>query len=268
MAAIDLHPSELAYAFSYTKTAEVIGWGREVFLPSGPDDGHPADWYAKGEERLRAAGRLLGAPEEGLRFTDAMTSAVLALASPGIVLVAQRRAEGGVRTHTVHAAGDALVGLARRPDGTFELTRYAELTAAAAACAGFVGAALPPLETETRVEANHAIMSKLSELAGAGQTEKVAATLTKLGASEADAASAARALARPHAAGVLSVLYCGAAEIEDAETITVLTTAEGDTWILFPPASLDGPMVLERSSVAALAARVAVGVAARLSAPR
>ncbi len=267
MAAIEIHPSELAYAFSYTKTAEVIGWGREPFLPAGNGAGDPAGWYSEGEERLLAAGRLVGRPETGLNFTEEMTSALLALVNPGLVLLAQRKAEGGLSTLTVHAAGDAFTGLTRRTDGAFELTRYAELTAAAAACASFVGASLAPLETEARVEANHQVLEKLRELSDAGQADKVIAALVKLGARETDAKSAVLALARPSAAGVLSVLYCANNVVEDVEAFSVLTNALDHTWILFPPASLEGPMILERSSVSALAARVGVGVAARLSVP-
>lgn len=263
MATIDLHPSELAYAFSYSKTEDVIGWGAEPFLP----EGDPADWYRQGEERLVAAGRLAGEPDEGLTFTDDMTSAVLALADPGIVLLAQRKEGDGVRTLTVHAAGDDLVGLTRRPDGTFELSRYADLTAGAGACASFVGAALPPLDSEARIETNHQVLSKLDQLADAGQVDKVVAALVKLGASDTDAKSAILALARPKASGVLSVLYCGNNQVQDAETFSVMTNAHDHTWIVFPPASLDGPMILERSSVGALTARVAVGVAARMTPP-
>ncbi len=267
MASIELHPSELAYAFAYSKTADVIGWGRDPFLPSGERDGDPTTWYARGEARLLAAGRLVGTPSAGLNFTGAMASVVLALADPGIVLLAQRRAGEGVRTLTVHAAGDELAGLTRRPDGMFELTRHADLTAAAGACASFVGAALAPLAREARVEASQPVLARLKALADAGQAEKAIAALVKLGAPEPDAKSAVLALARPAAAGVLSVLYCADNRVEDAETFSAMTNARDQTWIVFPPASPDGPVVLERSSVGALTARVAVGVAARLTAP-
>ncbi|MEM9146090.1 MAG: hypothetical protein AAGC57_07800 [Pseudomonadota bacterium] len=264
MASIDLHPTELAYAFAYSKTEEVIGWGREPFLPTGRDTASGAAWYAEGEERLRAAERLLGNPDTGLRFSDAMTAAILALANPGVVLLAQRKAGEGVKTLTIHAAGDTLVGLTRRSDGIFELSRYTDLTAAAGAGAGFVGATIAPLDREARVEANHQVLSKLRQLAKLGQTEKVLAAIAQLGASDTDAKSAILALTRPSVAGVLSVLYCASNRVEDAETFSVATNAHEHSWIVFPPADLAGPMVLERSSVAALAARVAVGVAARL----
>ena len=256
-----LHAAELAYAFSYSKTEDVIGWGSKPFVPAEGTE----DWYGQGEERLRAAGRLVGKPDEGLSFTDDMTSAILALANPQIVLLAQRKEGDGVRTLTVHAAGDDFIGLTRQPDGMFELTRYAELTAGAGACASFVGAALAPLDKDVRIEANYDVLSKLNQLADAGQVDKVLAALTKLGTSEADAKSAILALARPKASGVLSVLYCGGNAVQDVETFSVMTNAHDHTWIVFPPASLDGPMILERASVGALTARVAVGVAARSS---
>jgi len=79
-----------------------------------------------------------------------------------------------------------------------------------------------------------------------------------------DAGSAAHAFAAPAAAGVLSVLYCAGNAVQDAEPITVMIGEDDDAWIIFTPAGLDGPMVLERSSVGALAARVAVTTAARL----
>lgn len=262
---VDLHPSELGYAFSYSKTAEVIGWGGAPFLPAEGDD--PARWYADGEARLLAAGRLVGTVEDGLNFTDAMARAVLALANPAVVLLAQRKAGEGMRTLTVHAAGSDLVALTRRSDGMFELTPHADLTAAAGACAGFVGAALAPPETETRIEADQRVVSRLVRLAGEGETRKVLAALVRLGATEAEAASALAALARPAAAGIVAVLYCAGNRVRDAETYSVLTTAEDRTWVVFPPAGLDGPMVLERSSAAALSARIAVAVAARLGGP-
>ncbi|MGF1444650.1 MAG: hypothetical protein ACFBRM_00440 [Pikeienuella sp.] len=265
MATTELHPSELAYAFAYAKADEIIGWGMEPFLPPSEGAGDPTEWLSTGEERLIAGGRLLGKPGSGLNFAESLSSAVLALVDPGVVLLAQRKEEDGVRTLTVHAAGVDFIGLTCRPDGTFEMIRYAELTAAAGACSSFVGAALAPLESEARIETNHQLLSKLQQLAAAGREDKLVGALVKLGAAKADAASAARALADPAVAGVVSVLYCANNEVQDAETFTVLTTAEDDTWIVFPPAEIDGPMVLERCSVSALTARIAVGIAARLA---
>ncbi len=262
-----LHPSELAYALTYARAPGIVGWGEEPFRPEREGDEALAEWLAGGAERLLAAGRLTGTREEGLNFSDDMTAAVLALVNPAVVLLAQRKAGEGVSTLTVHAAGDDFVGLTRNRDGMFELTRYADLTAAAAACAGFVGASLEERDAQTRVETDQEAMSRLSRLARAGETAKVAAALVELGAPEPEAASAAQALAAPAAAGVVSVLYCRNGAVADTEAFSTVTNAQDQTWIVFAPASLEGPVILERSSAAALAARIAVGVFARLGVP-
>lgn len=265
MAMVDLHPSELAYAFAYSNTREVIGWGIEPFLPAGEGDGDPAGWTLQGEERLVAGGLLVGSPEEGLSFTPEMASAILTLADPGLVLLAQRKAGDDVRTLTIHVAGDNRVGLVRREDGIFELARYADLTAAAGACAGFVGAAMAPPDPEVRLETDHPTLLKLKRLAGEG--DRAVDLLMRSGASAPDAASASLALAQPTASGVLSVLYCANNIIEDAETYGVFTNSNDHTWITFSPAGPDGPMIFERSTLSGLAARVSVGIAARLTLP-
>ncbi len=263
----DIHPSEFGYAFAFAKTEEIIGWGAEPFRPAGAGDGELADWLTEGEKRLVAAGRLVGAPETGLNFIDDIAQAILALVNPGIVLLAQRKSGSGVRTQTVHVRGDDLVGLTRHPDGTFDLTRYADLPAAAGACAAFVGAALPPLDTEARIETDREALSALRRLAGNGQADQVVTALMQMGVGEPDARSATLALASPTAAGVASVLYCRNNVVEDTESFSAMTNAQDHTWIVFAPASLNGPMILERSSVAALTARIAVGIAARLMPP-
>lgn len=261
---IELHPSEFAYAFAYARVTEVIGWGSEPFRPAEARDGVADDWLSQGEQRLLAAGRLVGTTDTGLNFEDDMTSAILALVDPGLVLLAQRRAGDGVRTLTVHVRDDDLVGLTRRPDGMFEMDRYATLTAAAVACAVFVGADAGPLSSEARIESDAETLRGLNRLARSGQIAAAEAGLVALGASGADAASAGRAFAAPAAAGVLSVLYCQGNAIRDAETFSVMTTPDDQTWLLFPPADPNGPMILERSSAPALAARISVGVVARL----
>jgi hypothetical protein len=267
MTSIELHPSELGYAFSYARTEGIIGWGTKPFLPPDDAGGDPGDWFRGGEARLVAAGRLVGTPEAGLNFTDEMTQAILALVNPGVVLLAQRKTGDGVRTMTVHATDDDFVGLTRRADGMFELTRYDGMTAAAGACAAYVGASLERLKAEARIEADQATLSRLKKVAGLGDTDAVVVALVGLGASEADATSAAAALAAPAAAGVVSVLYCANNAVLETETFSVLTNAEDQTWVVFAPASPTGPVILERSSTAALTARIAVGVAARLVAP-
>lgn len=267
MTAIDVHPSELAYAFSYARAEAIIGWGSAPFLPARPEDGDPADWLAAGETRMLAAGRLVGSSETGLNFTEAMTQAILVLVDPGIVLVAQRKAGDGLRTLTVHLRDGAAVGLTRQTDGQFALTRYDGLTAAAVACAAFVGATLAPADSRARIETDQATLSALNRDADAGDDDKAVAALMALGAAEPDARSAALVLAAPIAAGVVSVLYCAGNVVADAQTFSVMTNAQDHTWVVFPPASLDGPMVMERSSLSALAARVTVGMAARMAQP-
>ena len=140
MSTIEIHPSELAYAFSYARTTNILGWGQDPFLPSGEKDGDPKNWLSDGEARLLEAQRLTGDPETGLNFTDEITSAIMALIDPTLVLQAERKEGDGLRRFTVHAKGGDYFGMSRRSDGTFSMTRYADLTAAAAACASFVGA--------------------------------------------------------------------------------------------------------------------------------
>ncbi|MEO0380253.1 MAG: hypothetical protein AAF252_08265 [Pseudomonadota bacterium] len=262
MSSIELHPSELAYAFAYAKVDSIIGWGDTPFLP---EDGDVSGWAAEGEQRLRAGRRLVGMPETGLNFSPPLTAAILALVNPTLVLLSERRNGDGVRRLSVHAAGSHFVGLIQRGDGMFQMTSYSDMMAAAGACAGFVGASLEPLRGEARVETTQKVLKTLHGAAGA-RTEDVIGGMVRLGLSKADAASAVSAFADPEAAGMLSVLYCAGNAVQDADPISVMTNAEKQTWTIFPPASLDGPMVLERSSVAALTARVAVSTAARFAA--
>ena len=48
MGSIEIHPSELAYAFAHAKVDSIIGWGDTPFLPQ---DGNVDEWGAEGEER-------------------------------------------------------------------------------------------------------------------------------------------------------------------------------------------------------------------------
>lgn len=264
MATSIIHPSELAYAMVFARAETLIGWGSDPFLPAGPGDGEPADWLAAGEARLVAAGRLTGRPEAGLNFTDDHTAAMLALVNPGLVLLAQRRAGDGVQTQTIHAGEGAIVGLVRQSDGLFEMETYEDLTAAAAASAAFLGADAGPLAERVRIETDAAKLDEVKRLAGSGQTGAAEAGLRALGAGEAAARSAVAAMAAPAAAGVLSLLYTRANAVEEAEALALLTNAAGETWVVVTPEGPEGPVILERASVAALAARVGVDVAVRL----
>lgn len=269
MTTIRLHPSELAYAFSYSETVDVIGWGRTPFLPTSEADGDPKRWYVEGAARLSAAGRLIETPDKGLNFTDDITAAVLALADPALVLLVERKAgDNGLRRLTVHVAKETVLGMSRALDGMFELTRYADLTAATAACVGFLGVARTPSQAGTRIDTTKEALTEVHQLATSGQADKAIEKLVALEASEQDAASILRAMAEPSAAGMLSILYCSGNIAQNARPFSVMTNADDETWILFPPASLEGPMVIERTSVSALTARVVVEVAtwAKLSA--
>ncbi len=264
MTTITMHPSELAYAFSYSETTDIVGWGRDPFLPTTEADGDPKRWYADGAARLAEAGRLIGTEEDGLNFTDEVTSAVLTLADPVLVLMAQRKEGDGMRRFTVHMAKETVLGLTRHPDGMFELTHYADLTAATLACVGFLGAARSPVQAGARIDSTQEALAEIHQLATNGQADVASAKLVKLGASSQDAASIQQAMAAPSAAGMLSILYCADNVARNARPFSVMTNADDDTWILFPPASLEGPMVIEQSSIPALTARVMVEIAAWL----
>lgn len=266
MAGIEMHACELAYAMAYAKVDKIIGWGKAPFEPPDAYADDPAGWYAEGERRLRAAGRLTGTPEAGLDFTLEVTADILTLVDPNVVLMAERKDGAGVRKLTVHATGARFVGLIRGADGLFVLTRYADLTAAAGACAGFLGASFARLQIEARVDTTHKVLETLFNAAEA-RPDDVVVALTKLGLEDGAAQSAMQALSAPAKSGVLSVFYCAMNAVQDVEPISVMTNEADETWLLFPPASLEGPMVLERSSVAALTARVSVGITARMTTP-
>lgn len=263
MASIKIHPSEFAYAFAYAKAKDIVGWGYEPFSPTFDDADIPTEWFSDGEARMIAAGRLIGTSEEGMNFTDELSSAILALVKPSLVLMAERRSGDEVQRLTVHVAGSDLIGLTLGVDGLFELVRYTEMTAAAGACVGFLGASLTPLFEESRIDTDMKTLTTLHKFSGSSP-EKAQKALVLLGLSESAAISAVNTLAEPQSSGMLSVLYCADNEVQDAEAISVLTSVQDHTWILFQPASVDGPMILERSAASALTARVSVGIAARL----
>lgn len=262
-----MHPSEFAYAFSYAGATQIIGWDQDYFLPTADTSVAPENWLVEGEKRLVDAGRLTGSPENGLNFIDEMTAQVLALVNPSLVLQAERKEGDGLRRLTVHVSGNDFVGLNQRTDGLFDVTRYTDITSASGACAGFLGASLDPLLDEARIEASYDEFADLRKAATSGQLQDVVETLCGLGISDNNARSAANALGNPSASGMLTVFYCANNEIQDAEPYAVMTNQDDHTWVLFPPASLNAPLVLERSSVASLTARVAVEVASRFGKP-
>jgi hypothetical protein len=260
-----MHPAELSYVFSYLKTGVVVGWGAEPFAAPTTD----ADaWFETGRDRLTKSGRLVPGKQKGRhRFSDEVTRIAATLSDPQIVILTQRREVGGVRTMTHHLSGKVVVEATRRPDGDFAVLELPSLNAAAGASAAFVGAADDTPPSAVRIEANQKVFDRMRELAAKGAKETAAAALVKLGASPAAARSALAALGAPASGGVVSVLYCAANSVQDAETYTVLTSKAGESWVLFPPAAPDGPVVLERTSVASLAARILVAIATRAALP-
>ena len=262
MSNIRIHPSELSYLFSFSKTEAVVGWGAAPFQPESKAD--LPTWNGAGAKRLLDAGRLI--PREdgsGSDVTPVITAAVLALANPSLVLLAERKEGDGLRRLTIHRGEDGIWGMTRMPDGMFEMVLYADLTAAAVAACGFLGAALSPTEAGTRVEAAPETFAAINDLAKAGNTDDAATQLAALGVTPDEAATVVEAMTTPAAAGRLGVLYCGGNRVRSAVAYSVMTTAAGQTWVLYPPASLRSPMMLEHSSVPALAGRIVINGAAR-----
>ena len=262
MSDISIHPSELSYLFSFSGTDEVVGWGSSPFRPASGTD--LSGWNGQGAKRLLDAGRLV--PREdgsGSDVSPVLTAAVLALANPSLVLLAERKEGDGLRRLSIHRGDDGIWGMTRTPEGMFELALYADLTAAAVAAVGFLGAAVTPAEAGTRVEAAQDVFVDINALAKSGKAEDAAAKLIGLGIPADEAATVTEAMATPAAAGRLSVLYCADNKVRSAVSYSVMTTAAGQTWALYAPASLRSPMVLEHSSVPALAGRIVVNVAAR-----
>lgn len=264
---LNLHPAELAYVFSYMKVGTVIGWGPKAFLPPGGGEADDA-WYTIGRDRLLADGRLVAGKEAGRhRFTDEMLAIATALSDPQLVLLAQRREGDGVRTLTLHVHDTDVVELSKRGEDQFQAQLERSFSAAAGAAAAFVGASRQSVGEDVRIEANHRIFSKLDDLADEGEVQKALPALMKLGANEEQAKSVLLAFARPKSCGVVSLMYCAANSIQDAETYSVLTNAAGHTWVVFPPADAEGPAVLERSSLGSLVARIVTTASARMMIP-
>ncbi len=262
---LELHPSELAYIFSYMHVGTVIGWGTEPFAPPR---GLADPWYTQGRDRLLRAGRLVPGKQPGRhRFSEPMLRIAKTLSDPQIVLLTQRKHADGVRTLTVHVAGSSVVEMSLRADQDFSVLEHPTLAAAAGAAAAFAGAAREPVDEPARIEGNHKVFARIDQLADEGRAESALPALMKLGAGERQARSALRSFARPAASAVISLMYCAANAVQDAEVYTLLTNEAGESWVLFPPAAADGPVVLERTSIGALAARILVTVSARMMLP-
>jgi len=258
------HPTELAYVLSYMRVKSIIGWGPEPFTPPpGLED----PFYADGLARLQRTARLVPGKQPGrYRFAEETSQIAATLSDPSIVFVTHRKEGDGVRIMTHHVAKTHVVELTLGKDGEFQVVEYDSLAGAAGAAAAFVGASMVPVEKPLQLLANEKVFKRIKELAK-GQAPLALAGLIKLGADEASARSIVAAFSAPLAAGVISVLYCVGNAAQDADVYSVVTNADDETWVLFPPETADGPVVLERSSVSALAARILVTVTARMVLP-
>lgn len=259
------HPAELAYLFSYLRVQGILGWGAAPFTaPPGQEDAFLADGLA----RLQRNRRLVPGKQAGRqRFAEATSRLGATLADPQIVIVTQRRDQTAVRQMTHHVAGTHVVELSLGADGAFRVVEHASLSGAAGAAAAFVGASNRPVVAPVRIEANTKVLARMKELAQQGNPDPVVQALARLGADEASARSVIAAFGKPVASGVVNVMYCTGNVAQDVETYAVLTNAADESWLTFPPATADGPVMLERTSIGALTARILVGVAARFVAP-
>jgi hypothetical protein len=263
--AISYHPAELAYLFSYLRVESIIGWGADPFTPPpGKEDAFLGD----GHDRLLRNQRLLPGKQPGrFRFADATAQLGATLSDPQIVFVTQRREQDSARILTHHVAGAHVVEMSLGTDGNFQVVEYPTLAGAAGAAAAFVGATDQPVQTPVRIEANAKLIGRMKELIQQGKTLPAIHALTHLGADETVARSVTSAFAQPAASGVVNVMYCSGNVAQDVEPYAVLTNRADQSWLTFPPATADGPMVLEQTSVGALTARILVGVSAKLVLP-
>src|SRR5262245_15200945 len=259
------HPAELAYLFSYLRVQGIIGWGADPFTPPrGQEDA----FYGEGRDRLLRNQRILPGKQPGRhRFADTTAKLGATLSEPQIVFVTHRREQDSARVLTHHVAGAHVVEMSLGTDGNFQVVEHATLAGAAGAAAAFVGATDKPVQTPVRVEANAKVFERMKELARQGRSQLAIAALTQLGADEAAARSVASAFGQPAASGVVSVMYCSGNVAQDVEPYAGLTNSADESWLTFPPATADGPVLLEQTSVGALTARILVGVSVKLVMP-
>ena len=260
-----LHSHELAYVLSYMKAGPVIGWPPEAFRP---EPGHEDAYYGRGRDALLAQRLVRPGKQKGrYRFDDRLVAAAALLSNPQVVVVAQARAGDGARVLTCHAGGTGVVEMTHHADGRYRLMERPSLAAAAGAAAAFVGTDSAPPAAPVRLEANQKVFNRIKELARGGSAASVRPALVKLGATPAQAESVIEAIARPARSGLVSVFYCAANRVNDAEVYSVFTAASGGSWVMFPPADAAGPVVLEATGLAALTARVLVAITTRLILP-
>jgi hypothetical protein len=259
------HPAELAYALSYLNVKAVIGWGPEPFTPpKGKSDA----FYANGLARLKRNKRLLPGKQAGrFRFSDEMSQIFATLADPLIAIVTHRKDGKGVRILTHYQKDTTVIELSREKDETFRLQQYDTLAGAAGAATAFVGASAEMSGAPVQLEAKQANFESIKELIRKGNVEKAKAEVEDFGADDTAADSLINAIRQPQASGVVNVMYCSGNAVQDSETYAVLTAGAGESWVLFPPASAQGPVVCERTSVPSLTARILVAISARTVLP-
>ena len=256
------HPTELAYVLSYLRVNALIGWGTGPFAPP---PGRADAYYGDGLTRLKRVKRLLPGEQPGrYRFSEETSQLAVTLADPQMVLVTHRRMGDGVRILTHHVAGTNVVEMSLGKDGNFQVVQYPSLAGAAGAAAAFVGAVAEPVATPVRIEGDQKAFARIKEHAKKGPAKSALTGLTKLGADEAAARSVVAAFGKPAASGVVSLMYCAGNVVQDTETYAVLTNASDESWVIFSPASAEGPVVLERTSIGGLTARILVTASARM----
>lgn len=260
-----LHSHELAYVLSYMKAGPVIGWPPDAFRPeAGKEDAY----YGRGRDALLAQGLVRPGKQKGrYRFDDRLVAAAAVLANPQVVVMAQARVGDGARVLTCHATGAGVVEMIHHEDGRYRLMERPSLAAAAGAAAAFVGTDAAAPAAPVRLEANQKVFNRVKELTRGGSAATVRPALVKLGATPAQADALVEAIARPARAGLVSVFYCAANRVSDAEVYSVFTAAQGGSWVVFPPADAAGPVVLEATGLAALSARILVAITTRLILP-
>ena len=263
--ATSYHPTELAYLFSYLRVKGILGWGAAPFTPPpGQEDA----FYGEGRDLLLGNQRILPGNQPGRhRFADATVKLGTTLSDPQIVLVTHRRDNDSARVLTHHVAGAHVVEMSLGSDGVFQVVEYPTLAGAAGAAAAFVGATDRPVQTLVRIEANAKILERMKALARQGKAQHAIAALTQLGIDAAAARSVASAFGQPTASGVVTVMYCSGNVAQDVVPYAVLTNDAHESWLTFPPATADGPVVLEQTSVGALTARILVGISTKLVMP-
>jgi hypothetical protein len=261
---LTLTAAELAYVFSYLRAGAVIGWPAETFAPPA---GNPDPFFAAGRDGLLAKRLIRPDRQPGRhRFDDDFVRWAVALTDPSVVVQAQRREGEGARLWSGYARGATVVETTRDTGGRFVLVGRESLAGLAGSAAAWVDPSPAAPTASIRLEVNRPIVDKLRTLSRGGKVAGARPALIQLGATPAQADSALSALATPARGGTISLLYCAGNRVMEAEVYSVLTNAAGESWLLFSPAQAAGPVVLERTALAPLAARLLVTLSTWLAA--